>query len=141
MTEKGAKDLNPATPLLRFVVVVSAIYDAMLGVSMLLLQGPVIDLFGIAPPRYPILGNLNGLFALSIGIGYWCIRKNPQDNLWYIWIMGVFLKATGPLLFVVDGWLRGSPRSFLAFAVTDGLICVLSLWALMSYSTQSKRTT
>ena len=130
MTEKGAKDLSPATPLLRFVVIASAIYDALLGVSMLALQGPVIEMFGIAPPRYPILGNLNGLFALSIGLGYWCIRKNPQDNLWYVWIMGVFLKASGPLLFLLDSWLRGSPRSFLLFAVSDGILCVLSLAAL-----------
>lgn len=132
MAEKGAKKLSAATPLLRMVVMVSAAYDVLLGLSMLLLQEQITTSFGIDPPRYPINGNLNGLFALSIGLGYWVIRKNPQENMWYIWIMGVFVKAAGPILFVLDRWLRGSPDMFLLFAVTDTSLCLLSLWALLS---------
>ena len=47
-----------------------------------------------------------------------------------MWIMGVFLKGAGTLAFVLDYVLRGAPASFLVFAVSDGLLAALTLWAL-----------
>jgi hypothetical protein len=41
--------------------------------------------------------------------------------------MGPLLKGAGALWFLGDVWLRGSPLSYLLFAVCDG---TLALWTL-----------
>ncbi len=87
-------------------------------------------LFGVAPPEHPINANLNGLFATAVGIGYLAVLRRPDENRWYLWIMGPGLKGGGALLFTLDFLLRGSPASFLLFAVSDGLLAVLTWLAL-----------
>jgi hypothetical protein len=46
--------------------------------------------------------------------------------------MGPFLKGAGATAFLVDYFLRGSPRSFLLFAASDGLLAAVTLYALMA---------
>ena len=116
--------------LLRLVTVVSGSYDALVGAAMLFAMGEVLTLFGLEAPRYPIQANLNGLFLLAIGAGYFAIARRPQEHLWYLWIMGVALKGGGAALFVVDQVLRDSPASFLLFSASDGALAALTLWAI-----------
>jgi len=49
---------------------------------------------------------------------------------WYLWLMGPVLKGAGAVAFVLDHVLRGSPRSFLLFAASDGVLAIVTLWAL-----------
>jgi hypothetical protein len=44
--------------------------------------------------------------------------------------MGPLLKGAGALAFVLDRLLRQSPASFLLFAVSDGTLALVTLWAL-----------
>jgi hypothetical protein len=46
--------------------------------------------------------------------------------------MGPVLKGAGAATFIADYLLRGSPPAFLLFAVCDGTLAVLTLWALLA---------
>lgn len=117
--------------LLFAVVLASAIYDVLLGSALLFALDEVQQMLGLAPPRFPINANLNGLFALAVGVGYFAILKNLQDHRWYLWIMGPLLKGGGALLFVMDFALRNSPPVFLGFAASDGILAALTALALV----------
>jgi hypothetical protein len=45
--------------------------------------------------------------------------------------MGPLLKGAGALTFVIDYYLRHSPPAFLLFAVSDGTLALVTLWALL----------
>ncbi len=124
--------------LLFAVVVVSGIYDVLLGGALLFALEEVRRLFGTEPPLFPIHANLNGLFALGIGLGYFAILKNLEANRWYIWIMGPLLKGGGALLFVLDFVLRGSPPVFLVFAASDGALAAITTVALLGSAPRSQ---
>ena len=117
--------------LLFAVVLASGIYDVLLGGALLFALDEVQQMLGTEPPRFPINANLNGLFALAVGVGYFAILKNPQDHRWYLWIMGPLLKGGGALLFVLDFTLRNSPPVFLGFAASDGALAALTAVALV----------
>ena len=117
--------------LLFAVVLVSGIYDVLLGGALLFALEEVRQVFGTEPPRFPIHANLNGLFALAVGIGYFAVLKDPPRHRWYLWIMGPFLKGGGALLFVLDFVLRSSPAAFLIFAVSDGVLAAITAVALV----------
>ena len=46
--------------------------------------------------------------------------------------MGPLLKGAGAAAFLIDFLVRHSPPSFLLFAVSDGTLALLTLWALTS---------
>ena len=117
--------------LLRGVVVASGIYDVLLGGALLFALDRVRQLFGTEPPLFPIHANLNGLFALAIGFGYFAILKNLEANRWYVWIMGPLLKGGGAVLFLLDSVVRNSPPVFLVFAAADGLLAIVTAVALL----------
>ena len=45
--------------------------------------------------------------------------------------MGPILKGAGAAAFTLDYLLRGSPKSFLLFAASDGALAALTLYALL----------
>ena len=94
------------------------------------------QLFRVSLPTPPIHADLNGIFLLSIACGYLIPYREPQSpgGRAYLWIMGPLLKGAGATAFVIDYIVRGSPRSFLLFAVSDGAIALLTLWALVTSS-------
>ena len=124
--------------MLRGVVIVSGTYDVLLGGALLFALDEVRQLFGTEPPRFPIHANLNGLFALAVGLGYFAILRNLDANRWYIWIMGPVLKGGGALLFVLDFVWRDSPSLFLAFAASDGVLAAVTAVALVVSSRRSR---
>jgi len=64
-------------------------------------------------------------------MGYYLPWKDPERHRGYLWVMGPFLKGGGALAFVVDYLVRGSPPSFLLFAVSDGTLAAITLYALV----------
>jgi hypothetical protein len=119
---------------IRIVAAVSGIYDALVGVMMLAGRPLMSQLFGVALPQPPIHADLNGIFLLSVAAGYLIPYREPDSTggRVYLWIMGPLLKGTGALIFVLDYYVRHSPASFLLFAVSDGAMALLTLWALTS---------
>jgi hypothetical protein len=124
----GASSSSAA--LLRGVALISGLYDAAIGIAMLLGRELLIAWFGVAAPTPPIHADLNGLFALAVAGGYLMPWRDPETYRGYLWLMGPCLKGTGAALFLADWWLRGSPASYLIFAAGDGSLALVTWWAL-----------
>jgi len=116
----------------RAAAAVSAVYDALVGVLMLAGRPLLADLFGVPLPQPPIFADLDGVFLIAVAAGYLIPYREPESNggRLYLWVMGPLLKGAGALAFVLDFAFRHSPRSFLLFAVSDGTLALLTLWAL-----------
>src|SRR6188768_999630 len=124
-------------PSLRALAVLGAVYDLALSVPMLLAPELTARLFG-APAPVPVLNaQLNGLFTLTLALGYFWCAQDVISRRGYLWLAGVFVKLSGAVLFLADHFLHGSPTSFLLFAVTDGSIGLVTLAALLRTSTPS----
>jgi hypothetical protein len=120
--------------VIRVVAAVSGIYDALVGVTMILGRPLLSQLFAVPLPQPPIHADLNGIFLLAVAAGYTIPFRDPKSRAGrtYLWVMGPLLKGAGALAFVLDHIARGSPKSFLLFAATDGALAVWTLWALMT---------
>ena len=125
--------------MLRPIAAVSGIYDGAIGLFLLLAADRFAALFGVAPAQPPIFSDLNGLFLLCVGAGYYWPYRDPVGARWYLWVMGVALKTGGALAFLIDFFVRHSPRSFLLFAASDGALALLTLVALMRVSAVDPR--
>jgi hypothetical protein len=117
--------------VLRAVAAISGLYDTFVGALLLFASESLARAFGVEPASPPIFSDLNAVFLLSIGIGYYLPFRDPVRYRGYLWVMGPILKGAGALIFVLDYTLRGSPRSFLLFAASDGALALLTLYALM----------
>ena len=116
---------------------VSLVYDALVGVVMLVGRPLLAQLFEVSLPAPPIHADLNGIFLLSIAAGYLIPYRDPGSSSGraYLWIMGTLLKGAGAAAFVLDYVFRHSPSSFLLFAVSDGTLALLTLAALVTSAT------
>ena len=116
--------------MLRPIAAISGFYDAAIGLFLLVAADRFAALFGVAAPQPPIFADLNGLFLVAVGAGYYFPYRDPGGARWYLWIMGPVLKGGGAAAFLLDYFLRGhSPASFLLFALSDG---ALALWTLLA---------
>jgi hypothetical protein len=124
--------VNTTAPFsfVRSIAAVSGVYDALVGLFLLLAADRFAALFGVQPAQPPIFSDLNGLFLLAVGIGYYWPYADPRGARWYLWIMGPGLKGAGALAFLIDYFVRHSPASFLLFAASDGTLALLTLAAL-----------
>jgi hypothetical protein len=117
--------------MLSIIAAISGLYDLIVGAFLLLAADKLASLFGVPPPSPPIFSDLNGLFLVAVGAGYYLPWKDPVRYRGYLWVMGPLLKGAGATLFILDYMLRGSPRSFLLFAASDGALAVITLVALL----------
>lgn len=85
-----------------------------------------------------MFSDLNGLFLLAVGIGYYFPWRDPDRYRGYMWVMGPLLKFAGAALFLFDYFYRGSPKSFLLFAASDGTLAALTLYALLASRGRSR---
>jgi hypothetical protein len=118
--------------ILRAIAAVSGSYDVLAGVLMIFGRPLLSALFASPPPTPVIHADLNGLFLLAVGAGYWLPWRDPERYRGYLWVMGPGLKGAGAVLFILDHFLRGSPASYLVFALTDGTLALATLWALIA---------
>lgn len=116
--------------MLSRVAAISGLYDTVVGALLLLAPGALASLFGVPPASPRIFSDLNGLFLIAVGLGYALPWREPDRYRGYMWVMGPLLKGAGAVTFILDYTMRGSPRSFLLFAASDGTLALLTLWAL-----------
>ena len=114
----------------RTVAAISGVYDLSVGLFLLLAADRMAALFGVAPAQPPIFSDLNGLFLVAVGVGYYFPYRDPAGARWYLWVMGPLLKGAGAVAFLADYVVRDSPASFLLFAASDGALALLTLAAL-----------
>ena len=117
--------------MLSRIAAISGLYDGIVGALLLCVPVWLASAFGVPPASPRIFSDLNGLFLLAVGMGYYLPWKDPERHRGYLWVMGPFLKGGGALAFVVDYLVRGSPPSFLLFAVSDGTLAAITLYALV----------
>ena len=118
--------------MLSAIAAISGLYDAVVGALLLLVPGRLASLFGVPPASPPIFSDLNGLFLIAVGAGYYLPWRDPLRYRGYLWVMGPLLKGAGAALFLLDYVFRGSPASFLLFAASDGLLAALTLYGLLT---------
>jgi hypothetical protein len=116
---------------LRALALVSGVYDLLLAFPMLLAPVLTARLFGAPEPQPVVNAQLNGMFVLTLAVGYFWAARDVQQRRGYLWVAGVLAKSLGALLFVLDYVLRASPPTFLLFAATDGTLALLTLVLLM----------
>ena len=114
------------------VAAISGLYDVVVGAFLLFAPGLLAPMFGVPLPEPRIFADLNGLFLLVIGAGYYFPWREPERYRGYMWMMGPVLKGAGATLFVLDYVYRGSPASFLLFAASDGTLALLTLYVLLA---------
>ena len=120
--------------MLSRVAGISGLYDFVVGALLLFAGDTLASTFGVPPANPPIFSNLNGLFLLAVGAGYYLPWREPDRYRGYLWVMGPLLKGAGAALFIFDYLYRGSPKSFLLFAASDGVLAALTLYALTAGS-------
>jgi len=127
---------------LRTVAAISLVYDAAVGVVMIAARPVLARLFDIPLPAPPLHADLNGIFLLAVAVGYLIPYREPESSAGraYLWVMGPLLKGAGTVTFVLDRLLRQSPISFLLFAVSDGTLALVTLWALLTTARSAKQT-
>jgi hypothetical protein len=117
---------------LRAVAIVSGVYDLLLGLPLLFAAPLAAQMFGAPPPVPVVNAQLNGLFTITLAVGYFWAAGDVEARRGYLWVAGVLAKGLGAVLFVVDHLAGRSPASFLLFAVTDGSLALLTLALLLS---------
>lgn len=117
---------------LRALSYVSGAYDLALALPMLLAPVATAALFGSPAPVPVVNAQLNGVFTLSLAVGYFWAARDPLARRGYLWVAGVLAKFLGVAVFVADHFLNESPASFLLFALTDGTLGMLTLGMLLS---------
>ena len=117
--------------MLSRIAFISGLYDTIVGALLLCAPDWLASTFGVPPASPRIFSDLNALFLLSVGVGYYLPWRDPARYRGYLWVMGPFLKGAGALAFIVDYFFRGSPASFLLFAASDGTLALLTLYALL----------
>jgi hypothetical protein len=122
---------------LRGLALVSGLYDLALAISMLVFAREAARLFGAPDPTPLLNAQLNGVFTLALGAGYFWAREDVAARRGYFWVAGVLAKGLGALLFVFDHFTQGSPASFLLFAATDGTLALLTLALLLRPASRS----
>jgi hypothetical protein len=121
------------------IAAISGLYDGVVGALLFCAPDRLASLFGVPTASPPIFSDLNGLFLMAVGIGYYFAWRDPEGYRGYMWVMGPLLKGAGAALFVADYYFRGSPASFLLFAASDAIIAALTLYALISPSQITRR--
>jgi hypothetical protein len=116
---------------LRRLALVSGVYDLALALPMLLMAPTLARLFGSPAPVPLINAQLNGVFTLTLAAGYFWAAGDVAARRGYLWVAGVLAKGLGSALFLFDHFARGSPASFLLFALCDGTLAVVTLLMLM----------
>lgn len=114
------------------VAALSGLYDIVVGAVLFLAPAMLATAFGVPTASPPIFSDLNALFLLAVGAGYYLPWREPERYRGYMWVMGPGLKGAGAAVFIADYLLRGSPASFLLFAVSDGTLALLTLYALLA---------
>ena len=119
--------------MLRTVSLVSGLYDLVVGAVLLFGTNWFAATCGVAPPVPMIHAKLNAIFLICFGIGYLTgPYRDPERYRQFLWIAGPLLKGAGAAAFIIDYFVNNSPRSFLLFAASDGVLAVWTLVALLS---------
>jgi hypothetical protein len=108
---------------------VAALYDIVLGAVYFLGYETFYRRAGVALPNHPGYVQLNALFVIIAGVGFWYVARAPERNRDLI-KMGVLFKAAyaGIIFYYLSH--GNMPTMWLPYAVCDAAFFVVFLLAL-----------
>ena len=110
------------------VFLISAIYDFLLGLIFFLFYKQIFNTFSISIPQYPEYLQMSAAFVATLGIGYYFIYKNIENNA-DLWKLGIFYKIVYSLLVLYYYFVVGTAnRLFLYFVIIDMLFLIPFIW-------------
>ena len=118
--------------MLSLVAGISGLYDFFVGAFLFVGRRALASLFGVPPATPRIFSDLNGLFLMAVGAGYYLPWRDPSRYRGYMWIMGPLLKGAGAAHVPAGLRLSRIAASFLLFAASDGALALVTLWALLT---------
>jgi hypothetical protein len=108
---------------IRPLFIVAALYDLGLGAAYLFLYPSLYARFGVALPNHPGYVQLNALFVMIMGVGFWMVANAPARNRDLILLGMLFKAAYAGVVFLY--WARGMmPSMWLIWAVCDTLFLI-----------------
>ena len=116
---------------LRALSYASALYDFALALPLLFFAPALARMMGAGEPQPLINAQLNGLFVLTLALGFLWAAQDVAARRGYLWIANVFCKGLGAVLFVADHLAGRSPALFLLFAASDGTLALVTLALLL----------
>ena len=88
--------------MLSAIAAISGLYDFVVGAFLLFGADALASRFGVPPANPRIFSDLNALFLMAVGTGYYFPWRDPARHRGYMWIMGPLLKGAGAIVFVLD---------------------------------------
>ena len=103
----------------RPLLLLSAVYDGLIGLAFLFLAGPLFHILGIEPAADPVYIQLAAGLIAIIGLGFFLAWRDPLVNGDLV-LLGAVFKAFYILL-ALSAYVRGAAPHpvFLVFAVAD----------------------
>ena len=117
--------------MLSAIAAISGLYDFVVGAFLLVAADRLAAWFAVAPASPPIFSDLNGLFLIAVGAGYYLPWRDPVRYRGYLWVMGPGLKGAGAALFLLHYALGDSPGSCFFFWGRDGGRARVSGWGVV----------
>ena len=99
----------------------AAIYNLLWGALNVLFPALFFQVVGMAPPSYPPLWQVVGMFVLVYAPAYWWAGRFPTRHRHLI-VIGLLGKLLGPLGFVWSAWAGSLPLAFGWTLLTNDLI-------------------
>jgi hypothetical protein len=131
VSSPAVRRAGPPPATLSTIAAISGLYDLFVGAFLLLAADRLAAVFAVPPANPRIFSDLNGIFLIAVGAGYYLPWRWPDLYRGYLWVMGPGLKGAGAAAFLLDYAFRASPASFLLFAASDGLLAMVTLAALL----------
>ena len=130
-------NLNKKEEIFKWIFLIAALYDFILGALFFLFYKPLYGYFNITLPTYPMYLQMAAAFVIAMGVGYYYIYRNMFRNIDLV-KLGVVYKAAYSGLTTYFYFFEVANVVFLWFAIIDLIFLVLFVWFLM-YAKQDKR--
>jgi len=120
---------------IKFLFVISGLYDAVLGAAALLFGTEIFRMAGVTPPNHIGYIQFPALLVLLFGIMFLCIAKDPHGRREWI-LLGMGLKASYFGLVFCHALLGDIPKLWVPWAWADLVFFFLFFAAWRSLCTQ-----
>ena len=125
------------TKFFKYMFLVAAIYDFILGLIFFLFYKQAYSMAGITLPTYPMYLQMSADFVIAMGIGSWFVYRNMYRNIDLV-KLGVIYKAIYAGLTGYFFFRNLSNITFFYFAIVDVVFLALFIWFLV-YARIDKR--
>jgi hypothetical protein len=123
------------TPAISLLFVISALYDALLGLAFLLSPLAVYQWYGVTPPNHVGYVQFPAALLIVFAIMFLAIAWAPARNKHLIFY-GALLKVSFCGVAFYHWFTVGIPRMWQPFAVIDMLFLILFVWAYTALAKQ-----